>query len=168
MLESRAQKLGVASSMIFHNRFVSQTELAEFLAAADVYITPYLKPEQITSGTLAYAVGTGKAVISTPYWYANELLADGRGILVPWRDPQAIAEEVIGLLGNDAKRRALSERATACGAAMLWPAVARSYLRSFERARDGHAERRRMAFQAKTLGGRPAELPEPNLAHLVS
>jgi glycosyltransferase involved in cell wall biosynthesis len=168
MLENRARSLGVDSNIIFHNRFVSDEELGEFLAAADIYITPYLKPEQITSGTLAYAVGSGKAVISTPYWYANELLADGRGILVPWRDPEAIAREVIGLLGDDAKRRALSERATACGAEMLWPAVARSYLESFERARGGHAERRRMAFQAKTLGARPAELPEPNLAHLVS
>src|SRR5204863_3227463 len=87
MLENRAHRLGVDSNMIFHNRFVSQEELAEFLAAADIYVTPYLKEEQITSGTLAYAVGSGKAVVSTPYWYASELLADGRGILVPWRDP---------------------------------------------------------------------------------
>ena len=86
MLEARARRLGVDGSMIFHNRFVSQGELAEFLAAADIYVTPYLKPEQITSGTLAYAVGTGKAIISTPYWYASELLAEDRGVLVPWRD----------------------------------------------------------------------------------
>ena len=99
--------------MIFHNRFVSQDELAEFLSAADIYITPYLKPEQITSGTLAYAVGAGKAVISTPYLYARELLADGRGVLVPWRDPAAIAREVIGLLGDDDRRRSLCARAAA-------------------------------------------------------
>ena len=86
MLETRARHLGVDGSMIFHNRFVSQTDLTEFLSAADIYITPYLNPEQITSGTLAYAVGAGKAVISTPYIYARELLADGRGVLVPWRD----------------------------------------------------------------------------------
>jgi glycosyltransferase involved in cell wall biosynthesis len=168
MLENRARSLGVDSNIIFHNRFVSDEELAEFLAAADIYVTPYLKPQQITSGTLAYAVGSGKAVISTPYWYASELLADGRGILVPWRDPQAIATEVVGLLGDEAKRRALSERAAACGKDMLWPAVARTYVRSFEVACDRHAERQRMVFQAKTLGKRPAELPEPNLAHLVS
>jgi glycosyltransferase involved in cell wall biosynthesis len=166
MLENRARSLGVDSNMIFHNRFVSDAELAEFLSAADIYVTPYLKSEQITSGTLAYAVGSGKAVISTPYGYARELLADGRGILVPWRDPQAIAQEVIALLGDDAKRLAICARAAAYGREMVWPAVGRSYVRSFERARAEHAERLRMVFQAKTLAKRPAELPDANLSHL--
>ncbi len=165
-LENRAQKLGVASSMIFHNRFVSQAELVEFLSAADVYVTPYLKPEQITSGTLAYAVGSGKAVISTPYWYATELLADGRGILVPWRDPPAIAREVIGLFDDPYKAQAMRERAAAYGRNMAWPAVARSYVETFERARSEHSSRRRNVFLAKTLAMRPAELPELNLSHL--
>jgi glycosyltransferase involved in cell wall biosynthesis len=167
MLENRAQTLGVDSSMIFHDRFVSEGELTEFLSAADIYVTPYLKEEQITSGTLAYAVGSGRAVISTPYWYARELLADGRGILVPWRDPPAIAREIVGLLDDDAKRLALCERAAAYGRDMVWPAVAGSYLRSFERARLEHADRRRTVFQAKTLAKRPAELPEANLDHLA-
>ncbi|MDP3939332.1 MAG: glycosyltransferase family 4 protein [Deltaproteobacteria bacterium] len=166
MLENRAKSLGVDSSMIFHNRFVSPDELAEFLSAADIYITPYLQPDQITSGTLAYAVGSGRAVISTPYLYARELLAEGRGILVPWRDPQAIAREVIGLLCNDAKRFALRERAAAHGRDMLWPAVARRYVQSFEQARAEHDDRRRTSFQAKTLAKRPAGLPEINLEHL--
>jgi glycosyltransferase involved in cell wall biosynthesis len=167
MLENRAQRLGVDSSMIFHNRFVSQVELTGFLAATDIYVTPYLKPEQTTSGTLAYAVGSGKAVISTPYWYARELLADGRGVLVPWRDPGAIAREVVDLLGDDAKRLALRKRAAAHGRDMLWPAVARRYVASFERARTEHAQRLRTVFQAKTLAKRPAELPEINLEHLT-
>jgi len=115
-LERRAQVLGVASSMIFHNRFVSRGEVVKFLSAADIYVTPYLNPEQSTSGTLAYAVGAGKAVISTPYLYARELLADGRGVLVPWKDSQTIA------------------RAAAHGRSMVWPAVARRYLQSFEQA----------------------------------
>jgi glycosyltransferase involved in cell wall biosynthesis len=166
MLENRAQRLGVASSMIFHNRFVSQGELSEFLSGADIYVTPYLKPEQITSGTLAYAVGSGKAVISTPYWYATELLADGRGILVPWRDPDAIAREVIGLLADDAKRMLMRQRAAAYGRTMVWPAVAKGYLQSFARARAEHTDRLRTVFQAKTLASRPAELPEINLEHL--
>jgi len=101
MLENRAQKLGVDANIIFYNRFVSHAELVEFLAASDIYITPYLNTAQITSGTLAYALGSGKAVISTPYRYAQELLADGRGILVPRGDSKAIAKQVIELLGND-------------------------------------------------------------------
>jgi glycosyltransferase involved in cell wall biosynthesis len=150
-LERRAQGLGVDSSVIFHDRFVSQGELTEFLAAADIYVTPSLNPEQSTSGTLAYAVGAGKAVISTPYLYARELLADGRGVLVPWRDPQAIAREVVDLLGDDAKRLGLREHAAAYGRSMAWPAVARGYVESFERAHAEHLARRRTTFPAKTL-----------------
>ena len=133
-LERRAKQLGVASSMIFDNRFVSRGELVKFLSAADIYVTPYLNPAQSTSGTLAYAVGAGKAVISTPYHYARELLADGRGILVPPSDSQSIARAVVDLLNDDAKRLALCERAAAYGRGMFWPAVARRYLQTFERA----------------------------------
>jgi glycosyltransferase involved in cell wall biosynthesis len=165
-IESRAQRLGVDSSIIFHNRFVSQSELTEFLSAADIYVTPYLKPEQITSGTLAYAVGSGKAVISTPYWYARELLADGRGILVPWNDAAAIAREVNDLLANDEKRLAMQKRASAHGVDMRWPSVARRYMESFARARVEHAHRMRSVFHAKTLAKRPAELPELQLEFL--
>ena len=166
MLEARAKRLGVDGSVIFHDRFVSHAELTEFLSAADIYVTPYLKQEQITSGTLAYAVGSGKAVISTPYLYATELLADGRGILVPWKDPAAIAREVIGLLGDDAKRLAMCERAAAQGREMVWPAVAQRYVESFDRARTSHAKRLRTAFRATTLAKRPAELPDVDLDHL--
>lgn len=133
-LERRAQELRVESSVIFHNRFVSGGELVKFLAAADIYVTPYLNPHQSTSGTLAYAVGAGKAVISTPYLYARELLADGRGILVPWRDSQTIARAVVDLLSDDAKRLALCARAAAHGRSMVWPAVAHRYLQSFAQA----------------------------------
>jgi len=167
MLEERAKQLGVDGNVIFHNRFVSQAELCEFLAAADIYITPYLNPEQITSGTLAYALGAGKAVISTPYAYAKELLADGRGILVPWRDSSAIATEIVGLLDDPEKRLTLRLRAAEHGRAMLWPAVAQSYLQSFERARVEHAQRLRTAFRARTLATRPAELPQVNLEHVA-
>jgi len=167
MLETRATQLGVDASVIFHNRFVSHDELTEFLAAADLYVTPSLQPEQTTSGTLAYAVGSGKAVISTPYVYARELLADGRGILVPWRDAGAIARAVTGLLADDAERHAVGRRAAEHGRAMAWPAVARRYLASFERARVEHAARRRTAFRARTLAERPAGLPELNLTHLL-
>jgi len=167
MLEERAKQLGVDGNVIFHNRFVSQAELCEFLAAADIYITPYLNPEQITSGTLAYALGAGKAVISTPYAYAKELLADGRGILVPWRDSSAIAAEIVGLLDDPDKRLTMRLRAAEHGRAMLWPAVAQSYLHTFERARVEHAQRLRTAFRARTLASRPSELPQVNLEHVA-
>ncbi len=166
MLENRAQRLGVDSSMIFHNRFVGQDELVEFLSAADLYVTPYLNTEQITSGTLAYAVGSGKACISTPYRYAREVLADGRGVLVPTKDPGAIAHEAIALLGDDARRLAMCEKAAAYGHDMSWPAVARSYLAVFDEATKTHASQLRTQFRAKTAAMRPAELPETNLEHL--
>jgi glycosyltransferase involved in cell wall biosynthesis len=166
MLEARGQQLGVAGSMIFHNRFVNQDELTEFLSATDIYITPYLQPEQITSGTLAYAVGAGKAVISTPYIYARELLAEGRGILVPWRDSHAIAQEVIGLVSDHDGQRAMRTRAAACGVGMTWPAVGGRYVESFARARSEHTHRRRTTFRAQTLAARPAGLPEITLKHV--
>jgi glycosyltransferase involved in cell wall biosynthesis len=166
MLEGRARRLGVGSRVVFHNRFVSAAELAVFLSAADIYVTPYLNPEQITSGTLAYAIGSGKAVISTPYRYAREVLADGRGVLVPWRDAAAIAQAALGILGDDVRRETMCRGAATYGLAMRWPAVARSYLRTFERAHLEHADHRRTAFRAKTLARRPVELPAVNLAHL--
>jgi len=168
MLENRAQRLGVGENVIFHNRFVSQSELTRFISAADIYITPYLKPDQITSGTLAYAVGSGKAVISTPYWYASELLEDGRGILVPWRDSESIAREVNGLLGDEEKRRSLGARAADYGRDMGWPTVARRYMQSFEQARIDHTQRRRSAFERKTFVMRFADLPEVKLDHMLA
>jgi glycosyltransferase involved in cell wall biosynthesis len=165
-LEIRALELGVAANIIFHDRFVSLRELTEFLSAADIYITPYLNPEQITSGTLAYAVGAGKAVVSTPYLYARELLAEGRGVLVPFKDSAAIGERLVGLLDDRDELRALGERAAAYGRNMVWPSVARRYLESMERALGEHVSLRRTTFEAKTLAKRPVDLPELNFEHL--
>jgi glycosyltransferase involved in cell wall biosynthesis len=165
-LEARAERLGVASNVIFHDRFVGQGELTEFLSAADVYVTPYLNPAQITSGTLAYAVGSGKAVVSTPYLYARELLDGGRGILVPERDAGALGRAVGDLLADTGMRFSLGRRAAAYGREMLWPAVARCYLKSFERAYTERAGRPRSAFQVPRLAERPPQLPELELEHV--
>ncbi len=165
-LQWLAQEKGVEGQVIFYNRFVSLEELVEFIGAADIYITPYLNPAQIVSGTLAYTVGAGKAVISTPYWYAEEVLADERGVVVPFRDPAALAEQVIDLLDNEAKRHGMRKRAYLYGREMIWPQVARRYMESFQRAR---AERRHFSapgFVVKALDKRPAELPALNLDHL--
>ncbi|MGB5696510.1 MAG: glycosyltransferase family 4 protein [Polyangiales bacterium] len=165
-LELRAHKLGVEAHVVFHDRFVSASELAEFLAAADIYITPYLNPEQITSGTLAYALGNGKAVISTPYRYARELLADGRGVLVPWRDSASISAALDELLRDPAGLRTIGARAAEYGRDMVWPSVARQYVTSFERAHHESATLRRSFFASRTVTRRLIDLPEINLQHL--
>jgi glycosyltransferase involved in cell wall biosynthesis len=100
-LQWLAREKGVEANVSFYNRFVSLEELIQFISASDIYITPYLDVAQITSGTLAYTLGAGKAVVSTPYWYPEEMLAEDRGALVPFSDPQALAEQVIDLLGNE-------------------------------------------------------------------
>lgn len=134
-LEEMVCKHRLENNVIFHNRFVDLKELTEFIGAADVYITPYLGEAQITSGTLAYAFGSGKAVVSTPYWHAAELLRDQRGILVPFADPVAISQEVRGLFRDTARRNAMSDAAYSIGRQMVWRNIAPLYLKSFERAR---------------------------------
>ncbi len=165
-LQRLAQEKGVEGQVIFYNRFVSLEELVEFIGAADIYITPYLNAAQAVSGTLAYTVGAGKAVISTPYWHAEEMLAEERGALVPFRDPAALADQVIDLLGNETKRHSMRKRAYLYGREMVWPQVARRYMEAFRRAR---AERRHFTppgFVVKPLDKRPAELPPLKLDHL--
>src|SRR5713226_562998 len=162
-LQWLAHEKGVEGQVIFYNRFVSLEELIEFIGAADIYVTPYLNAAQITSGTLAYTLGAGKAVISTPYWYAEEMLAEERGVLVPFGDPGALAEQVIALLDNESDRHAMRKRAYLFGRDMIWPQVARRYRESFDRAR---AERRHFDFTVKPLDKRPGELPSLKLDHL--
>ena len=165
-LQWLAQEKGVEGQVIFYNRFVSLEELVQFIGAADIYITPYLNEVQITSGTLAYTVGAGKAVISTPYWYAEEMLADERGSLVPFRDPAALAREVIDLLDNESKRHAMRKRAYLFGRQMIWPQVARRYMESFERARSERRHYNHPGLVVKPLDKRPGELPPLKLDHL--
>ncbi|MBI4425117.1 MAG: glycosyltransferase family 4 protein [Elusimicrobia bacterium] len=165
-LELLAEKNGVQKNVIFYNRFVDLPELKAFIGAADIYVTPYLNEAQITSGTLAYCFGAGKPVVSTPYWYAQELLADGRGVLVPFNDPGAIARAVTALLGNDARREALSRDAYRLGREMVWGSVARSYMKAFESARAQRAGLTRKLFTVKTLDQQLADLPGIKLDHL--
>jgi glycosyltransferase involved in cell wall biosynthesis len=134
-LQALAKELGVEREVIFLNRFVSPQEMASLVGAADVYITPYRYEAQAVSGTLAYALGAGKAIISTPYWHAAELLSEGRGALVPFENPDAIAAATIGLLGNDAARQTMRQRAYHYGRQMVWNRVAQSYIRTFKGAR---------------------------------
>ena len=134
-LERLAEDRGVTRNVIFYNRFVTIEELKEFIGAADIYITPYLNESQITSGTLAYSFGAGKAVISTPYWHAKELLANDRGILVPFANAEAIAEGVNRFLSDPVLMTATRKRAWKLGREMIWSVVAQRHMESFERAR---------------------------------
>ena len=165
-LEAIVRNNQLENHVIFHNRFVELKELTEFIGAADLYITPYLDEAQITSGTLAYAFGAGKAVISTPYWHAAELLRDQRGVLVPFADPNAIAREVSGLLRDGTRRNSMSGNAYNMGRTMVWSNTAGRYMRSFELARRQGAAARRESVAARESSHRPHESPELNLDHL--
>jgi glycosyltransferase involved in cell wall biosynthesis len=165
-LERLAEDCGVTGNVIFYNRFVTLEELTDFIGAADIYVTPYLNEAQITSGTLAYSFGAGKAVISTPYLYAQESLASERGILVPFRDSAAIAEGVTRLLSDPALMAGMRKRAWKLGREMIWPVVARLYMESFQRARVRSPMPPRKAFAVLTLENRPYEFPPLKLDHL--
>jgi hypothetical protein len=165
-LRALAEQLGVSAQLIFNNRFVSEEELVEHIATADIYITPYRQEAQIVSGTLAIAVGAGKAVISTPYWHAKELLADGRGVLVPFDRPDSIADAVLDLLDHTAKRHAMRKKAYLFSRATIWPKTARAYLASFQRARFERTLHPRAARQGDTAVNVDVSLPALNLAHL--
>ncbi len=140
-LAQRARDLGVEDHVVFMDRFVDQPTLLGFISMADVYVTPYLSEAQMTSGTLAYSFGLGKAVVSTPYWHASELLAEGRGILVPFGDHKAIGQEIAGLLTDDIRRESMGRRAYAASRSMTWAQTARKYLGVFENAAADHKTR---------------------------
>jgi glycosyltransferase involved in cell wall biosynthesis len=166
-LERLARDLGIKRHVIFYNRFVELAELTEFIRAADVYVTPYLNPAQITSGTLAYSFGCGKPIVSTPYWHAEELLADGRGVLVPFADPKALAREICGLLGDEPRRHAMRKQAYRIGREMIWGRSAHHYIESFQRARLGRQDQPFRPLTVRTLAERQADLPDWRLDHLA-
>jgi len=167
-LSALAETLGVQSQVIFNNRFVSAEELAEHVGAADIYITPYRQEAQVVSGTLAIAIGAGKAIISTPYWHAKELLADRRGVIVPFDDPAAIADAAIALLDSDAERHAMRKRAYLYSRATTWPKTARAYMASFQRARSERMSRPRATRDDTATLKEPGTLPRLNTGHLLS
>jgi len=120
-------ELGIRDNVLFYNHFVSDRQLHKFLAAADIYVTPYLYREQLTSGTLAFAVGSGKAVVSTPYWAAQELLADGRGKLVRFRDSRHLGETICQIINDRVLFNQLRLNAYNYGRAMTWPKIGQKY-----------------------------------------
>ena len=166
-LERLAKSLGIKQNVSFYNRFVEIDELLEFIGVADIYVTPYLNPAQITSGTLAYAFGCGKAVVSTPYWHAEELLSDGRGVLVPFGDSAALAREICDLLRDETRRHALRKKAYLLGREMIWSHVAHDYMDSFQRARRSRLDVPIKLQAVRTLAEEPMDLPGWRLDHLI-
>src|SRR5271154_6307339 len=165
-LQALAKEMGVASNVIFYDRFASPEEMAEFIGAADIYITPYRHEAQVVSGTLAYALGAGKAIISTPYWHAIELLDDRRGALVPFQDPGAIAQKTVELLDTPAVRHAMRKRAYLFARDMVWKRVAQGYMESFSRVRSDRMETPRVQFAARATPKAFNQLPKLKLDHV--
>ena len=166
-LQALAKDIGVESQVIFHDRFVSPEEMVEFIGAADIYITPYRHEAQVVSGTLAYALGAGKAIISTPYWHAIELLDDGRGALVPFQNPDAVAQKAIELLDTPAIRHAMRKRAYLFAREMVWKRVAQGYMESFALVRGDRMESPKVQFSARKTPKSLDQLPELKLNHLT-
>jgi glycosyltransferase involved in cell wall biosynthesis len=164
-LQHMVKDLGLQEHVIFHNRFVKDTELSNFLCAADIYATPYLNKEQLTSGTLAFAVGTGKAVVSTPYWAAEELLSKGRGMLVPFGDSKRMADAIIEILKDDSLFYTLRRRAYDYGRSRTWPKIGQAYWKLFK-SKD--LPTRTTIEKTTTLVEQTSsiELPEPSLVHV--
>ncbi len=165
-LQQRAGRLGMEDHVLFHNRFVEVELLCEYIGAADIYVTPYVNEAQITSGTLAYALGAGKAVVSTPYWHAAELLAEGRGRLVPFGDTEAMSDAITELLSDDLERNAMRKRAYQYCRPMVWSQVARAYR---DLAGEVIRQRTRAPVPRVEAGSIPRllkELPEVEIEHL--
>jgi len=165
-LQRRVRELQLEDYVIFHDRYVDLSELIEFIQMCDIYITPYLSRDQIVSGTLAYAVGMGKAVVSTPYLYAEELLADGRGRLINFDDWQGLAAALLELIENEPVRHQMRKRAYEYGRQMVWREVGRQYLKLFEQVVSDYRSRAALR-PAPKLAGVSYELPEIKLDHLI-
>ena len=165
-LQDLAREMGVESQVLFHNRFVSPTEMVEFIGAADIYITPYRFEAQVVSGTLAYALGAGKAIISTPYWHAIELLDERRGALVPFQDSEAIARRTVELLDTPAIRHGMRKRAYIYARSMVWQRVAQGYMASFAQARRDRTLQPRAMFADESSEKHFDFLPVLKLDHL--
>jgi glycosyltransferase involved in cell wall biosynthesis len=167
-LVAHTRAAGVEDHVVFLNQFVDQKTLLEFISMSDVYVTPYLNEAQMTSGTLAYSFGLGKAVVSTPYWHARELLADGRGILVPFGDAAALGVEISKLLTNDVLRQAMRKRAYSSSRSMTWERTAERYMAVFEAAGRRHRLKTIARSDTSTLLRDRSAPPEMCIDHFLS
>lgn len=160
------EEFGLENNVIFHNRYVSIAELVRYIGVADLYVTPYPNPQQITSGTLAYALGAGKPVVSTPYLYAKEMLADGRGRLFDFGDSEGLAGQIIDLLDNETERHAIRKRAYVHGRPMIWKNVARAYIDLAQKVIEERDQFPKFVRYQRAKAIDLEATPELNLAHL--
>jgi len=164
-LQRRVRELGLEDNVLFHPRFVDLDELLEYIGASDMFIAPYLNLDQITSGAMSYAMGAGKAVVATPFWHAEELLADDRGVIVPLQDSSALKTAVMNLLDDEVKLTAMRKRAYTYCRHMVWSAVARSYIQLFDTVRtQSPSTMVRASALSRTIT--PTNLPAPKIDHL--
>lgn len=166
-LQRIVEELGIQNNVMFYNQFVSDERLHRFLCAADIYVTPYQQKEQLTSGTLAFAVGTGKAVVSTPYWAAEELLDEGRGKIIPFNDTKKLSNVIIDLISNESFLNDLRRRAYDYGRTRTWPEIGKQYWDLFSKTKFP------IKTIAKTFTQKPdgislPQVPEPSLNHLCN
>ncbi len=167
-LQRLARDLGLQRNVLFIDRFVEQRELGEFLKAADIYVTPYLNREQITSGTLAYALGAGKPVVSTNYWYAEELLDKDRGVLVDVKDEDALTEGVLSLLDDKEKLREMRAKAYEYSRNMVWSQVGQRYVDTFRAAMNATRVRAILPDSTMRYTLPVTGVPRPKLKHLAA
>jgi hypothetical protein len=167
-LVALAKELGVQDHVVFFNEFVDQARLLDFISMCDVYVTPYLNEAQMTSGTLAYSFGLGKAVVSTPYWHAKELLADRRGILVPFGNAEAVGNEISSLLTDSVRRDAMRRRAYAVSRSMTWAQTAERYLDVFEAAATRDIPELSPVSEPVVLLSETGVVPEMRIGHFLS
>src|SRR5271170_5947302 len=167
-LTARVKALGIGDHVVFFNQFVDQATLLDFISMCDVYTTPYLNEAQMTSGTLAYSFGLGKAVVSTPYWHAKELLSNGCGILVPFGDAKALSVEITSLLMNDARRDSMRRRAYAASRSMTWARTAKRYLSVFETESEKARPEISSPLDVSFFGTSARSVPEIRIGHFLS
>ncbi len=166
-LERKVRDLGLENHVVFHNRYVDLKELVEYICSCDIYVTPYLAKEQITSGTLAYALGAGKAIVSTPYWHAEDILSDQRGRLVDFGDTKGFSQALNELIEDPVMRNKMRKKAYEYGRQMIWREVARRYLELYRDVLKEREHREVRKVWNQLMVPLP-NLPDIKLDHLLA
>ncbi len=161
-LQNKVSELGLEKNVLFHDKFVEKEELCNYILASDIYVSPYLSREQIVSGALTYAIGMGKAIVSTPYWYAQEMLSDNRGLLVDFGDAGGLRKSLLHLIENPEECDKMRKKAYDFGRKMTWKNVGKQYNKVFTRALKNYS-----AYStSKKFNFLPNHLPEVKLDYL--